>query len=118
MVCDDYLIPSDFSNIIDSIISSIKTDSTKSEQQKEDMINFLTTQEKNKQKFKNATIHLEEKFECLISFIKFIEINIPSSSTKIYGSFVRQMFEKMFLSNYDDSGYGDSENHDVDCTIF
>lgn len=106
------------SDIISSIISSIKTDSTKSEKQKDDMINFLTTQEKSQQKFKISTSHLEEKFECLISFIKFIEINIPSSSTKIYGSFVRQMFEKMFLSSYDDSGYGDSENHDVDCTVF
>ena len=54
----------------------------------------------------------------MISFIKFIETNVPESFCKIYGSFVRQMFEKMFLSTYDPSGYGDSENHDVDLTIF
>ena len=28
------------------------------------------------------------------------------------------MFEKMFLSTYDETGYGDSENHDVDMHIF
>lgn len=102
------------SDIIHSIIASINSDVTKSESQKKEMIKFLTNQEK----FNNTTNHLEEKFEALMSFIKFIETNVPQSSCKIYGSFVRQMFEKMFLSTYDDSGYGDSENHDVDLHIF
>lgn len=102
------------SDIISSIIDSIKGDVTKSETQKEDLIKFLLRQEK----FNNVTNHLEEKFEALLSFIKFIETNVPQSSCKIYGSFVRQMFEKMFLSTYDESGYGDSENHDVDLHIF
>lgn len=102
------------SDIISSIIDSIKGDVTKSEAQKEDLIKFLLRQEK----FNNVTNHLEEKFEALLSFIKFIETNVPQSLCKIYGSFVRQMFEKMFLSTYDESGYGDSENHDVDLHIF
>jgi hypothetical protein len=101
-------------DIIFSIISSIKSDSTKSENQKEEMLKFITKHDS----FKNSTNHLEEKFEALLSFIKFIEHNVPQSSCKIYGSFVRQMFEKMFLSTYDESGYGDSENHDVDMHIF
>jgi len=60
----------------------------------------------------------KNKFLTLINFIKFFESNIPQSSCKIYGSFVRQMFEKIFISKPDESGYGNSLNHDVDITIF
>jgi len=102
------------SSIIESIVSSINSDFTKSETAKAEMLEFIT----NIQAFKKSTDHLQSKFEALISLIKFIETNVPESYCKIYGSFVRQMFEKMFLSTYDPSGYGDSENHDVDLTIF
>jgi len=102
------------SSIIESIISSVKSDFTKSEKAKKEMIEFLT----NAKLFKKSTDHIQMKFDALISLIKFIETNIPESHCKIYGSFVRQMFEKMFLSTYDPSGYGDSENHDVDMTVF
>lgn len=60
----------------------------------------------------------KNKFLTLINFIKFFESNVPQCSCKIYGSFVRQMFEKMFITNLDESGYGNSQNHDVDITIF
>lgn len=60
----------------------------------------------------------KNKFLTLINFIKFFESYIPQSSCKIYGSFVRQMFEKIFISTLDESGYGNSQNHDVDITIF
>ena len=102
------------SSIIESIVSSIKSDFTKSETAKKEMIDYLT----NIQSFKKSTDHLQMKFDALISFIKFIETNVPESHCKIYGSFVRQMFEKMFLSTYDSTGYGDSENHDVDIHVF
>jgi len=102
------------STIVDSIVSSIKSDFTKSEQTKKEMIEFLN----RFQSFKKSTDHLQMKFNSLISLIKFIETNVPNSYCKIYGSFVRQMFEKMFLSTYDPTGYGDSENHDVDMSVF
>jgi hypothetical protein len=102
------------SSIIESIISSVKSDFTKSEEAKKKMIDYLT----NIKSFKKSTDHLQMKFDTLISFIKFFETNVPESQCKIYGSFVRQMFEKMFLSTYDSTGYGDSENHDVDMTVF
>jgi len=102
------------SSIIESIISSVKSDFTKSEEAKNEMIKFLT----NSMLFKKSTDHLQDKFNTLISLIKFIETNIAESHCRIYGSFVRQMFEKMFMSSYDSSGFGDSENHDVDMTIF
>ena len=101
-------------SIIESIQSCIKSDFTKSEKAKKEMLEYLN----NIQSFKKSTVHLQSKFEALTSFIKFIETNVPESYCKIYGSFVRQMFEKMFLSTYDPSGYGDSENHDVDLTVF
>jgi hypothetical protein len=62
--------------------------------------------------------HIKNKFLTLISFIKFFEKNVPSSSCKIYGSFVRQAFEKIFISTPDESGYGNSQNHDIDISIF
>jgi hypothetical protein len=102
------------SSIIESIISSVKSDFTKSEEAKKEMIDFLT----NAKLFKKSTDHLQMKFDALISLIKFIETNVPESHCKIYGSFVRQMFEKMFLSTYDSTGYGDSENHDIDMHVF
>jgi hypothetical protein len=102
------------STIVDSIVSSIKSDFTKSESEKKAMIDFI----EKTQSFSRATDHLQTKFDALLSLITFIETNVPKSSCKIYGSFVRQMFEKMFLSTYDPTGYGDSENHDVDMTIF
>lgn len=69
-------------------------------------------------KLVHSTNHLKNKFLTLINFIKFIETNLLIDTCKIYGSFVRQLFEKMFISSYDETGYGDSENHDVDMTIF
>ncbi len=107
--------------VMQSILSSINKDTTKTDEEKLEMvkyINKLEEQQKNQIKFKKSTDHLQEKFDTLIKIVKFIEKNIVESSCKIYGSFVRQMFEKMFLSTYDSSGYGDSENHDVDMTLF
>lgn len=82
------------------------------------LITRLKNQLQTQLKFENASSHLADKMECLISLIKFLEMNLKNANCKIYGSFVRQMFEKMFLSTYDESGYGDSQNHDVDCTVF
>jgi len=82
------------------------------------LINKLKNLLQTQSMFENSSSHLADKIECLTSFIKFSEMNIKNANCKIYGSFVRQMFEKMFLSTYDESGYGDSQNHDVDCTVF
>jgi hypothetical protein len=98
----------------ETIINIIRQDMTKSDEEKAQLIGFLNSSDK----FKKSTVHLKSKFDALLSFIKFIETNVPQSYCKIYGSFVRQMFEKMFLSTYDESGYGDSQNHDVDINIF
>lgn len=98
----------------ETIINIINQDMTKSDEEKAELIRFINSNNK----FKKSTVHLKSKFDALLSFIKFIETNVPQSYCKIYGSFVRQMFEKMFLSTYDESGYGDSQNHDVDINIF
>ena len=82
------------------------------------LINRLKNLLQTQSKFEESSSHLADKMECLITLIKFLEMNLNNVNCKIYGSFVRQMFEKMFLSTYDESGYGDSQNHDVDCTVF
>lgn len=99
---------------LESIINIIRQDTTKSDEEKAALVEFLNLNDK----FKKSTDHFKSKFDALLSFIKFIETNVPQSYCKIYGSFVRQLFEKMFLSTYDKSGYGDSQNHDVDMNIF
>jgi len=68
-------------------------------------------------KYTDTTNHYKEKVLLLTSFVKYVEMYCMTK-VKIYGSFIRQMFEKVFLDSYDNSGYGDSENHDIDMTIF
>lgn len=87
---------------------------TKENQNKIERIkNNLKLIERNKK----STEHLKNKILVLISFAKFIE-NYCNISVKIYGSFVRQLFEKIFIDNYDETGYGDTQNHDIDITIY
>ena len=68
-------------------------------------------------KYEEANNFLKEKTIMAFSLLSFIK-NICKSEPKIYGSFVRQMMEKMFMSDYDDTGYGDSDNHDIDMVIY
>ena len=68
-------------------------------------------------KYTETTNHYKEKVLLLTSFVKYVEVYCLTK-VKVYGSFIRQMFEKVFLDSYDETGYGDSENHDIDMTIF
>jgi hypothetical protein len=52
-----------------------------------------------------------------MSFIKFLKNICKQSNIKIYGSFVRSIFEKIFVSTAD-VGYADPINHDIDIVIF
>jgi hypothetical protein len=68
--------------------------------------------------------YLKEKFNIIMSFIKFIEKECEISRNynsnlhcKLYGSFVRQFFESIY-SNIDDEEYGNVKDHDVDICIF
>lgn len=83
----------------------------------EDKIERIKNNLKLIEKNKKSTEHFKNKILVLISFAKFIE-NYCNTSVKIYGSFVRQIFEKIFIEKYDETGYGDMENHDIDITIY
>lgn len=99
---------SDINDILE-LIPNTKENENKIERIK----NNLKLLEKNKK----STEHFKNKILVLISFAKYIE-NYCNISVKIYGSFVRQLFEKIFIYNYDETGYGDTQNHDIDISIY
>jgi hypothetical protein len=74
---------------------------------------------KNLNLHKKSTEHLMDKTIAIYSFKTFCEKVLNNITTfKIYGSFTRQLFEKAFIWTFDESGYGSTENHDVDISIF
>ncbi len=83
-----------------------------------EIIDRVENQLDNIKRFSESTNHYKEKFLFITSFVRYIEKYCLSKHVKIYGSFIRQIFEKIFLDSYDLSGYGDSENHDIDMCIF
>ena len=72
---------------------------------------------KNQIKFKNQTLHFKDKFNVLMSFIKFAKSMCKYSNINIYGSFVRNIIEKIFISS-SECGYGDPINHDIDLIFY
>lgn len=72
---------------------------------------------KNQIKFKNQTLHFKDKFNVLMSFIKFAKSMCKYSNINIYGSFVRNIIEKIFIST-SECGYGDPINHDIDLIFY
>jgi hypothetical protein len=72
---------------------------------------------KNQIKFKNQTLHFKDKFNVLMSFIKFGRSMCIYSNINIYGSFVRNIIEKIFISS-PECGYGDPINHDIDLIFY
>lgn len=72
---------------------------------------------KNQIKFKNQTLHFKDKFNVLMSFIKFAKSMCKSANINIYGSFVRNIIEKIFIST-SECGYGDPINHDIDLIFY
>lgn len=72
---------------------------------------------KNQIKFKNQTLHFKDKFSVLMSFIKFAKSMCKYSNINIYGSFVRNIIEKIFISS-SECGYGDPINHDIDLIFY
>ena len=74
---------------------------------------------KNLNLHKKSTEHLMDKTIAIYSFKTFCEKVLNNITTfKIYGSFTRQLFEKAFIWTFDDTGYGSTENHDVDISVF
>jgi hypothetical protein len=72
---------------------------------------------KNQIKFKNQTNHLTDKFNVVMSFIKFLKTICKLARPKIYGSFIRNILEKLFIYTAE-IGYGDSINHDIDIQLY
>lgn len=72
---------------------------------------------KNQLKFKKQTLHFQDKFRVVMSFIKFMRTMCTQANPKIYGSFTRNIFEKLFIHTAD-IGYGDSVNHDIDIMVY
>ncbi len=77
------------------------------------MINYF----KNQIKFKKQSLHFQDKFRVVMSFIKFMKTMCTQANPKIYGSFTRNIFEKLFIHTAD-IGYGDPVNHDIDILVY
>jgi len=77
------------------------------------MINYF----KNQIKFKKQTDHYKDKIQVTISFIKFIESICKSTYITVFGSFTRNLIEKIFMSSAE-NGFGDPINHDIDIIIY
>lgn len=68
---------------------------------------------------KKITDNFRTKTDFVVKFFKFVKNNIHvSHSIKIFGSFVRNMFEKIYLNIDDKTGYGDCRGNDIDMVIF
>jgi hypothetical protein len=67
-------------------------------------------------KFK--TDYLNNKLLAITTFLTYLNKVCDVNSTRIFGSFVRNLFERAFTHELDTTGYGDSQNHDVDMIIF
>jgi len=78
-----------------------------------EMIDYL----KKQMKFKKQTLHFKDKINVVMSFIKFMTTICIHSNVKIYGSFTRNLLEKIFMDT-SDIGYGDPLNHDIDMIIY
>ena len=72
---------------------------------------------KNQMKFKNQTLHFKDKFNVLMSFVKFSKSMCKYSNINIYGSFIRNIIEKIFIST-SEIGYGNPINHDIDLVFY
>ena len=79
----------------------------------DDMIKYF----KQQIKFKTQTLHFKDKFNVIMSFIKFMKTICANTDIQIYGSFTRNIIEKIFM-NTSEQGYGDPINHDIDMMIY
>lgn len=85
------------------------------------IISYIKTQKEKtilEEKFKLQTANFKNKIEMISSFIKYSEELTHSKNICVYGSFVRSLFEKIFLSSAEVIGYGDPINHDIDIAIY
>jgi len=85
------------------------------------IISYIKTQKEKtilEEKFKLQTSNFKNKIEMISSFIKYSEELTHSKNICVYGSFVRSLFEKIFLSSAEVIGYGDPINHDIDIAIY
>ena len=80
---------------------------------KKEMLIYLN----NQIKYKKQTEHYKDKINVSISLISLIESICKNSYVTIFGSFTRNMIEKIFMSN-SENGFGDPINHDIDIIIF
>ena len=67
---------------------------------------------------KRKVDYLNNKLSAITILLTYLNKVCGVTSTRIFGSFVRNLFERAFAYELDTTGYGDSENHDVDMIIF
>lgn len=90
----------------------------------DNIISYITEQKtkmqilKKHEKFITQTENFKNKIEMLISFTKYVDDFELSESMCIYGSFIRNLIEKILVSNSDIIGYADPINHDIDMAVF
>lgn len=85
----------------------------------EDKMKMFEEKKLNFDNQKKITDNFRTKTDFVVKFFKFVKNNISlSHSIKIFGSFVRNMFEKIYLNIDDKTGYGDCRGNDVDMVIF
>jgi hypothetical protein len=84
----------------------------------DDIIKYINKQKMKSKKFISQTENFKNKIEMVLSFIKYLDSLEMSSTMCIYGSFVRNLIEKIFVSGSDIIGYADPLNHDIDIAIY
>lgn len=68
-------------------------------------------------KFKIQTKHYRDKIRVTLSFIKLIESICNKSNPIVFGSFTRNLIEKIFMCS-SENGFGDPLNHDIDIVLY
>lgn len=84
----------------------------------DDIIKYITEQKRKSKKFISQTENFKNKIEMILSFVKYLDKMEIASATCVYGSFIRNLIEKIFVSGSDIIGYGDPINHDIDIALF
>jgi hypothetical protein len=86
-----------------------------------EIIEFIKQKKEEKIKadrFKKQTENFNNKLQMLIIFVKFLQENSNSFDLCIYGSFIRQLIEKILVSTASNDNYANPINHDIDIAIY
>lgn len=66
----------------------------------------------------NKTEYIKKKMTMIMLILKYINTQCDTTSTFIYGSFVRNLIERIFVTEDDTSGYSNSKHHDINICIY